>query len=109
MNQNTRIETLGPIEFIGITLFGNPETTSFHSAWEYFGTIADDASISRIGQDLYGLQIYHPVFSKIFKLSYMAYIEKKNNMEIPIRMFSKILKESKYVVQKVEGGIRGID
>lgn len=57
MNQKTRIETFGPVELIGVALLGNPETTPFHSAWDYLGACADDASISRIGKDIYGLQM----------------------------------------------------
>ncbi len=109
MSSNIRIEKCGPVEFIGVSLFGNPELTSFHTVWDYFGIIADNASISRIGDDLFGLQLYHPMFPKIFEISYMACIQKKPNMEIPIRMFSKIIPESKYVVQKVDNGISGID
>lgn len=109
MNQKTRIETFGPIEFIGVALFGNPETTSFHKAWEFFGALADDASISRIGKDIYGLQIYHPMFPQKFELTYMACIDKEPNMDVPIRMLSKIIPRCKYVVQKVEGGVMGID
>jgi len=109
MNQKPRIVTIGPVELVGVALFGNPETTSFHKAWEYFGTIADDASISRIGKDIYGLQIYHPMFPSKFELTYMACIEKKPNMNMPIRMLSKTIPQCKYVVQKVEGGVMGID
>jgi len=86
MNQKTRIEIFGPVEFIGVALFGNPETTAFHTAWDYFGVCADDASISRIGKDIYGLQLYHPGFPKKFELSYMACIEKEVDMDVPIRM-----------------------
>ena len=109
MNRQTRIETFGPIEFIGVALFGNPETTSFHSAWQYFGEIADDASISRVGKDLYGLQLYHPMFPKKFELLYMACIKKEPGMNVPIRMLSKIIPRCKYAVQIVESGIKGID
>jgi predicted transcriptional regulator YdeE len=109
MKQKTRIETFGPVEFVGVALFGNPETNSFHSAWEFFGTLADDASISRIGKDIYGLQMYHPKFPKIFELTYMACIEKEPNMDVPIRMLSKIVPKCKYAVQKVEGGVTAID
>lgn len=109
MNRQTRIETFGPVEFIGVSLLGNPETTSFHSAWEYFGEIADNASISRIGKDLFGLQLYHPMFPKKFELSYMACIAKESGIDVPIRMLSKIIPRCKYAVQKVEDGIKGID
>lgn len=109
MNQQPRIETFGPIELIGVALFGNPKTTSFHSAWEFFGTIADDSSISRIGKDMYGLQIYHPMFPEKFELTYMACVEKEPNIDIPIRMLSKRIPKCKYVVQKVEGGVMEFD
>jgi len=109
MIQKTRIETFGPVEFIGVALFGNPETTPFHSAWEYFGELADEAGISRIGKDIYGLQMYHPKFPQKFELTYMACIEKEPGVDVPIRMISKTIPKSKYVVQKVEGGINGID
>jgi len=109
MNQKTRIETFGPVEFIGVALFGNPEITSFHAAWDYFGVLADDASISRIGEDIYGLQLYHPKFPKKFELSYMACIIKEPDMDVPIRMLSKTIPKCKYAVQKVEGGVAGID
>ena len=109
MNQKTRIETFGPVEFIGVAQFGNPETTQFHTVWDYFGAIADDASISRIGKDIYGLQVYHPLFPKKFELSYMACIKKESEMNVPIRMLSKTLPECKYAVQKVDGGVMGID
>lgn len=109
MNQKTRTEIFGPVEFIGVALFGNPKTTSFQYAWEFFGEIADDASISRIGKDLYGLQMYHPMFPKKFELSYMACIVKEPGMNVPIRMLSKIIPRCKYAVQKVEGGAKGID
>ena len=110
MDRRTRIiDTFGPIELIGVSLFGNPETTSFHNAWDYFGEIADSESISRIGKDLYGLQLYHPEFPKRFEMIYMACIERLPNREIPIRMVSKVIPKCKYVVQKVVGGINGID
>jgi len=109
MNQKTRIETFGPVEFIGVALFGNPETTQFHAAWEYFGALADDEKISRIGKDIYGLQMYHPMFPKKFELTYMACIEKEPSMDLPIRMLYKILPACKYAVQKVDGGVAGID
>lgn len=109
MNQQTRIETFGPIELIGIAMFGNPKTTSFHVAWDFFGTIADDASISRNGKDMYGLQIYHPLFPKKIELTYMACIEKEYDIDVPIRMLSKRIPKCNYVVQKVEGGVEGFD
>ena len=105
----TRIEKFGPVEFIGVALFGNHETTPFHAAWEYFGGVAEDANISRIGKDIYGLQIYHPKFPRKFELSYMACMVQEPGMDVPIRMVSKKLPECKYVVKKVKGGINGMD
>ena len=109
MNKKTRIEIFGPAEFMGVALFSNPETTSFHAAWNYFGELADEARISRISKDIYGVQMYHPMFPKKFELSYMACIVKEPDMDVPIRMLSKKIPKSKYVIQKVEGGISGID
>jgi predicted transcriptional regulator YdeE len=109
MNQETRIEIFGPVEFIGVALLGNPETTSFHAAWEYFGACADNASISRIGKDMYGLQMYHPMFPEKFELSYMACLVKEPDMDVPIRMLSKKIPKCNFAVQKVKGGVPGID
>jgi predicted transcriptional regulator YdeE len=105
----TRIETFGLVEFIGAALFGNPEVTPFHEVWRYFGEVADNAGISRIGKDLYGLQLYHPKFPQKFEMTYMACIETETGADVPIRMISKSIPKSNYVVQKVEGGISGID
>jgi predicted transcriptional regulator YdeE len=109
MNKDTRIETFGPVDLMGVALFGNPEVASFQSAWQYFGEIADEASISRIGKDIYGLQLYHPEFPNKFEMTYMACMEKEYNLEVPIRMLSKKLQKCRYAVQKVEGGVDGID
>ncbi len=109
MSAETRIETCGPMEFMGVVLYGNPETTPFHSAWELFGEVADEASISRIGKDIYGLQIYHPRFPKQFELTYMACLLRELDMEVPIRMITKSLPECRYAVQKAVGGVTGID
>lgn len=76
MNPKTKIEFFGPVEFVGVALFGNPETTPFEAAWEYFGSLADDAAISRIGKAIYGLQLYHPQFPGKFEMTYMACLEK---------------------------------
>ena len=109
MNKQVRIETFGPVELLGVALFGNPETISFHSAWEYFGEIADDASIPRIGKDVYGLQLYHPSFPKKYELLYMACIEKEPGTDVPIRMLSKIIPGCNYAILTVENGVKGID
>ena len=77
MREETRIETCGPMDFVGVALYGNPETTPFCSAWELFGAVADDAGISRIGKHIYGLQIYHPRFPKQFELTYMACLQRE--------------------------------
>ena len=109
MSEETRIEIFGPIDFVGVAIYGNPETTPFSKAWELFGEVADEASISRVGKDIYGLQIYHPRFPKLFELTYMACLQRDPDMDVPIRMIVKALPESRYVVQKVTGGVPGID
>jgi predicted transcriptional regulator YdeE len=109
MNKIVRFETLGPLDLIGTPIYANPDKVPFHLAWELFGKIADDASISRTGKDLYGLQIYPPWFREKHEIIYMACIEKQTNTETPIRMLSKTLPKCKYVVQTVDGGINGID
>jgi predicted transcriptional regulator YdeE len=109
MNNSVRFETIGPIDLMGVVIYGNPDIVPFHQAWEHFGKIADEASISRIGKDLFGLQIYSPWFEEKHEITYMACIEKPVNFQIPIRLLSKTLPRCKYVIQKVEGGINGID
>ena len=109
MNEETRIETLGPMEFVGVAIYGNAETTPFCSAWELFGEVANDASISRIGKDIYGLQIYHPKFPEKFELTYMACLLRGLDMDVPIRMITKSVPGCRYAVQKVDGGVAGID
>ncbi len=109
MNKETRIETCGRMDFIGVALHGNPETTPFHKAWELFGAVADDVGISRIGKDIYGLQIYHPAFPKQFELTYMACLEKEADMDVPLRMIMKSVPPCRCAVQKVEGGVSAID
>lgn len=106
---DTRIEEIGLIEFTGIAFYGNPEIIQFSNAWKLFGEIAENAGISRIGKDLFGLQIYHPQFPKRFELTYLACIEKEPGMVVPMRMVTKSIPASKYAVQKVHGGISGID
>ena len=109
MNEETRIETLGPMEFVGVAIYGNAETTPFCRSWELFGEVADDASISRIGKDIYGLQIYHPKFPEKFELTYMACLLREPDMDVPIRMITKSVPRCRYAVQKVDGGVAGID
>ncbi len=109
MKNETRIEEIGPIELMGVAVYGNPEITSFHKAWEYFGAVADEASISRINKDIYGLQLYHPAFPKTFEMTYMACMMREEDFTVPIRMMSKVIPRSKYVVQGVIGGVDGID
>ena len=89
MTAEPSIESLGPIEFIGIACHGNPATADFHDAWQLFGKVADEASISRIGRDVYGLQIYDPGFPKRFELTYMACVIREPGMSVPIRLISK--------------------
>ena len=109
MSDNTRIEKCGSMRFIGVALYGNPETTPFCHAWELFGAVADDAGISRIGKNIFGLQVYHPKFPEQFEMMYIACLQNEPEMDVPIRMISKSLPESRYAVQRVEGGVRGVD
>lgn len=109
MSGKTRIETCGPIDFVGVAIHGNPKTTPFCTAWELFGQVADDAGISRIGRDIYGLQIYHPEFPRRFEMTYMACLRKSPDMAVPMRMISKSLPACQYAVQKVDGGVEAID
>ena len=97
------------MEFMGVVLYGNPETTPFHNAWKLFGEVADGASISRIGKDIYGLQIYHPRFPKQFELTYMACLSRESDWEVPTGMVTKSLPKCRYAVQKAIGGVTGID
>ena len=64
MSEEVRIETLGPIEFVGVALFGDPESEPSDGAWSLFGEVADEASISRIGENIYGLRIYPPTATR---------------------------------------------
>ena len=109
MSEETRIETCGPMEFVGVALYGNPETTSLCNAWELFGAVADEAGISRIGKHVYGLQIYHPKFPEQFELTYMACLQREPQVDVPIRMIAKSLPASRYAVRRVDGGVTGID
>jgi predicted transcriptional regulator YdeE len=109
MNQETRIERLGPMDLIGVTLYGNPRVVEFSVAWEHFGKVADEAAISRVGKDLYGLQIYPPWFPERFELTYMASIARGSLAKIPARMVMKTIPPGQYAVQKVAGGVSNID
>jgi predicted transcriptional regulator YdeE len=109
VRQTTRIERLEALVFIGVPIYGNPEEIDFSRAWEYFGKEADDAGISRIGRDLYGLQIYSPWFPQRLEMTYMASIEIGDLMDVPLRMMVKTIPASRYAVQKVIGGINKID
>ncbi len=40
---------------------------------------------------------------------YIACLQNEPEMDVPIRMISKSLPESRYAVQRVEGGVRGVD
>jgi predicted transcriptional regulator YdeE len=109
MNQPTRIESFGPLDLMGVALYGNPAKVHFHDAWVHFGKVADELTISRIGKDLYGLQVYPPTFPATFEFTYMASIEKDRGIDVPIRMLMKSLPRCSYVVQKVVGSVDGID
>jgi len=109
MNLPTRIETLGIQEFMGVALYGNPRETSFCKAWELFRDIAEEAKISCVGQDLYGVQLYHPKFPQQFELTYLASVLRQPSLELPHRMLTKTLPSCKYAVQKTNAGIKGID
>lgn len=109
MSESTRIESSGPLELMGVAVYGNPAHVSFHDAWVHFGRVADEFAISRFGKDLYGLQIYPPTFPAIFEFTYMACMEKTAGIDVPIRMLMKSVPRCSYVVQKVVGGVRGID
>lgn len=109
MDHQPRIETCGHLEFMGVAVYGNPAETDFHKAWELFGEVADDASISRIGKDIYGLQIYHPRFPQRFELIYMPCLVREPGMPVPIRMVSKWMPECSYAVQRCAGGVESID
>lgn len=109
MREEIRIESLGPMEFMGVALHGNPETTALADAWKLFGAVADDAGISRVGKAIYGLQIYHPDFPQRFELTYMACMAREAAAEVPARMIVKSIPACRYLVRKVAGGVSGID
>jgi len=109
MSEEIRIETLGQIEFVGVTLYGNAVSDPADEAWRLFGEVADEAAISRFGKDTYGLRIYPPRFPGKMEWSYMACLPRELDMDIPIRMVAKTLPACKYAVQKVVGGVIGID
>ena len=109
MNEAVRIETRGPMEFIGVAVFGDLESDPSDRAWSLFGEIADEASIKRIGLDLYGLRIYPPRFPEKMEWTYMACVLNEPDGEIPIRMVTKSVPSLTYAVRKVEGGVTGID
>lgn len=109
MSEETRIETCGPMEFVGVALYGDPESDPSDGAWSLFGEVADEASISRVGKDIYGLRIYPPKFPGKLEWSYMACLLREPDMETPIRMLTKALPECKYAVQRAAGGVMGID
>lgn len=109
MDTQPRIETRGSFEFVGVAWHGDPRTDDLHRAWSLFGEVADTESIHRIGRDVYGLQIYHPQFPARFELTYMACLIREPGMVLPLRMISKQIPDCKYAVQKVQGGVAGID
>ena len=77
MNRDPRIEAFGPIELMGVIVQGTIESGPEDRAWGLFGATANEASISRVGKDIYGLHIYHPRFPKPSELMYMACMEKE--------------------------------
>jgi predicted transcriptional regulator YdeE len=109
MNELTRMELFGPLNLMGVVLYGNPSKVRFHDAWVHFGKVADELALSRIGKTLYGLQVYPPSFPAVFEFTYMACIEKDPGITVPIRMLTKTVPRCSYVVQKVVGGVDGID
>ncbi|MCP3963032.1 MAG: GyrI-like domain-containing protein [bacterium] len=109
MSEETRVETCGPIEFIGVALYGDPKSDPSDGAWSLFGEVADEASISRVGKDIYGLRIYPPEFPGKLEWSYMACLPREPEMDLPIRMVAKTLPGCKYAVQRAAGGVMGID
>lgn len=109
MDNEVRIEHFGPLELMGVVQYGDPRIVQFHTAWEHFGKIVKDLSITLIGKDLYGLQIYSPWFPARFEITYLAGMQKEGLLDVPIRMFTKSIPPCNYVVQNVEGGINGID
>ncbi|MEW6511804.1 MAG: GyrI-like domain-containing protein [Bacteroidota bacterium] len=109
MNQSTRIESFGPVDLMGVVLYGNPSKVRFHDAWVHFGKVADELALSRIDKNLYGLQVYPPTFPAVFEFTYMASIETNPGITVPIRMLTKTVPRCTYAVQKVIGGVDGID
>jgi predicted transcriptional regulator YdeE len=109
MSVETRIEMHGPMEFVGVALYGDLKSEPADRAWALFGEVADEASISRIGKDIYDLRIYHPRFPDQFEWIYMACLVIESDMEVPIRMITKSLPECRYAIQKAVGGVTGID
>jgi predicted transcriptional regulator YdeE len=109
MTQPARLETFGPIELMGVVLYGDPANVQFHDAWVHFGMVADEANLSRADKSVYGLQIYPPWFPERFEITYMACMERESGVHVPIRMISKSLPRYRYIVQEVDGGVDGID
>lgn len=106
---DTRIESSGPSEFVGVAVYGDPGGDIADCAWKLFGEVADDAGISRVGRDIFGLQIYHPGFPEHSLLTYMACVKKPSDMAVPARMVAKSLPACEYVVATVGGGVADID
>ncbi len=109
MGVETRIEMCGPMEFVGVAVHGDTKSGPEDKAWGLFGAVANEASISRVGRDIYGLHIYHPRFPNPPELTYVACLIKEPGMEVPIRMITKSVPECRYAVQKSVGGLIGID
>jgi len=108
MGAETRIERCGPMELVGVAVHGDTQSGPEDRAWGLFGATANEASVSRVGKDIFGLHIYHPRFPNPPELTYVACLVKKPGMEVPIRMIAKSLPECRYAVQKAVGGIMGI-
>lgn len=94
MSHEMRVESLGILALMGVILYGDPRSVNFSASWNHFGKVADDAGLSRIGKDLYGLQIYSPWFPKRFEITYMASIARESLVEVPVRMVEKTIAAS---------------
>jgi hypothetical protein len=72
MEQGTRIESLGPLDLMGVVMYGNPSKISFHDAW-----------------------VYPPMFPAPFEFTYMAGIERVSCIDVPIRMLMKTILDAR--------------
>jgi len=108
MATGARIETHGPMEFIGVAMYGDLNSESEDRAWGLFEAVAQEEAVSRVWKSIYGLHIYHPRFPDRFDLTYMACVAREPSMGMPVGMLSKSLPECRYAVQKAVGGVKGI-